>query len=276
MLPEILVTTILLTAIIAARYVAVAGSAFWLLWRRRMQGQGRPGRAIRLNRHPPTRAQIRHELAASLIASPIYAFPAAVAFALWRRGGTAIYTDVDRYGWLWLAISAAIYLALQDTYYYWLHRAMHHPRVYRWTHAGHHVSREPTPFASFSFDAAESALTAWFLPALTLFIPIHVGVILALLTLMTVSAVLNHSGWEVMPRWWRDGAPGWLMIGASHHALHHTRFACNYGLYFRLWDRVMGTDRPPSASGSRASGGRASGGGASGSGAPVAPAAAIL
>jgi sterol desaturase/sphingolipid hydroxylase (fatty acid hydroxylase superfamily) len=250
MLREIIVTTGFLTIIIAGRYLAIAGAAYWLLWGR----SGGPRRAVRLNRDRPARDQVSHELLASLIASPIYALPAAVVFALWRRGGTAIYTDVDRYGWGWLAASAVVYLLLHDAYYYWLHRAMHDGRLYRWVHAGHHRSREPTPFASFSFDAAESALTAWFLPALTLVIPVHVGVILALLTLMTLSAVANHSGWEVMPRWWVRGPAGWLIIGASHHALHHTRFACNYGLYFRLWDRLMGTDRPPAPTAFRHSG----------------------
>ena len=35
------------------------------------------------------------------------------------------------------------------------------------------------------------------------------------------------------------------MISATHHSLHHTRFRCNYGLYFRAWDRWMGTDAMP-------------------------------
>ena len=29
---------------------------------------------------------------------------------------------------------------------------------------------------------------------------------------------------------------------ATHHQLHHDKYNCNYGLYFRLWDRLLGTD----------------------------------
>jgi lathosterol oxidase len=238
----IAITALLLTAIIAARYLALSGLAYWLLW-------GRPGnpdiRGIRLNREPPSRLLVRHEIFASLVSSPIYAVPAAIVLVLWQQGGTAIYTDVGRYGWPYLIFSSAIYLALQDTYYYWLHRAMHSARFYRWLHAGHHRSREPTPYASFSFDAAEAALTAWFLPALAMVIPINAYLILVLLTAMTIAAIMNHSGWELVPASWLRGPFGRIMITASHHSLHHTRFRCNYGLYFRLWDRLMGTDRDP-------------------------------
>ncbi|MCG6121044.1 MAG: sterol desaturase family protein, partial [Blastomonas sp.] len=29
----------------------------------------------------------------------------------------------------------------------------------------------------------------------------------------------------------------------SHHQHHHARYTCNYGLYFRFWDRLCGTDK---------------------------------
>jgi lathosterol oxidase len=234
------VTTLELTAIIAVRYLLIAGPVHALLWRR-----GNAGKPGRLNRDAPRPAVIRHELTLSLISSPIYALPAALAYEAWKMGGTAVYLDVGRYGWPWLIASGLIYLAVQDTYYYWLHRAMHLPAVFRFVHAGHHRSRQPTAFASFSFDILEAALTAWLLPALTFFVPIHPAVILVLLTVMTVAAVLNHSGWEVLPDKFVRGPIGGWLITATHHSAHHTRFTCNYGLYSRAWDRLMGTDAMP-------------------------------
>ena len=38
------------------------------------------------------------------------------------------------------------------------------------------------------------------------------------------------------------GAAGNWLITASHHQLHHQRNKCNYGLYFRFWDRLCATD----------------------------------
>ena len=240
MLP-ILTTFLGLTAIIAVRYLIVAGLAYWLVWKR---GDGRvAGR--RLNRDAPKAATIRHELALSLFSSWIYAVPATAAFvALWH-GGTLIYTDVNRYGVAWLFVSGALYLVIQDAYYYWLHRLMHHPAVFRHVHAGHHRSRQPTPFASFSFDWAEAALNAWVMPALVFVIPIHPAVILTLLTLATIAAVLNHAGAEVLPDWLVRGPIGRWLISASHHSLHHSHYNANFGLYFRVWDKLMGTDMVP-------------------------------
>jgi sterol desaturase/sphingolipid hydroxylase (fatty acid hydroxylase superfamily) len=230
-----------LTVIIAARYLAVAALAHWLIWGRR---DGRV-RGQRLNRDRPRGAIIRHELRLSLLSSWVYALPAAWAFEVWWRGGTRIYTDVDRYGLAWLFLSGVIYLVIQDAYYYWLHRLMHHPALFAWTHAGHHRSRQPTAFASFSFDLAEAAANAWLLPALTFLIPIHPGVILALLTIATIAAVLNHAGSEVLPLWWVNGPVGRWLISASHHSLHHAHYGKNFGLYFRFWDLAMGTDMVP-------------------------------
>ena len=240
-LTYILLTTLALTAIIAVRYVLVAWLVYALLWKRKPEKVG--GR--RLNPDAPKPAMIRYEMRLSILSSWIYALPAAVVMAAWKAGYTQIYTDVNQYGIVWLIGSGLIYLIIQDTYYYWLHRLMHHKALFRYTHAGHHRSRQPTPFASFAFDATEAALNAWLLPAMVFFIPIHPAVILTLLTLMTATAVLNHSGWEVLPRWMWRGPVGDWMISATHHNLHHTHYNRNFGLYFRVWDRLMGTDMMP-------------------------------
>src|SRR5271156_823139 len=235
---DVVSTTLILTLAIAARYLLVVWAVYALVWGRK---DGRvTGR--RLNRDRPKAATIRHELKLSLLSSWIYALPAALVFEIWRRGGTLVYLNVDRYGVAWLFVSGALYLVIQDTYYYWLHRLMHQRAVFRYVHAGHHRSRQPTPFASFSFDWAEAALNAWLLPALTFVIPVHPAVIVALLTIMTIAAVLNHAGAELLPDWLVRGPLGAWLISATHHSVHHSHYGANFGLYFRFWDRAMGTD----------------------------------
>lgn len=238
---DLVSTTLILTFAIAARYLVVVVAVYAVVW------GWKDGKVAgkRLNRDRPKAATIRHELKLSLLSSWIYALPAALVFEVWRRGGTLVYLNIDRYGVAWLFVSGAIYLLIQDTYYYWLHRLMHKHAVFRYVHAGHHRSRQPTPFASFSFDWAEAALAAWLLPALTFLIPIHPAVIVVLLTIMTLAAVLNHAGSELWPEWLVEGPVGAWMISATHHNLHHTHYGANFGLYFRFWDRVMGTDMMP-------------------------------
>jgi Delta7-sterol 5-desaturase len=242
MILEYVGTTLALAVIIAARYLLISGLFYWLLWQR----GGEKLRAKRLNRDRPMRALVIQEIHLSLLSSALIAAPAALALVAFLHGGTRIYTDWTAHGGIpYLSLSFLIYLAAQDTYYYWAHRLMHHPRLFRWMHAGHHRSRQPTPFASFAFDPVEAALTGWVLPAMVFVIPIHIVLVVLLLLLMSVVAVFNHSGWEMLPRWLVWGPVGGQLISATHHSYHHTRFDRNFGLYFRVWDKIMGTDIMP-------------------------------
>ena len=80
------------------------------------------------------------------------------------------------------------------------------------------------------------------IPVLVLVVPLHVAALGVVLTVMTVMGVTNHMGWELFPRRLVLGPAGRWLITASHHQRHHERYRCNYGLYFRFWDRLCGTD----------------------------------
>lgn len=232
------VTWIALSAIIALRYLLISGLFYWLLWGRAPEKV----RAIKLMHGRPAPGAVKREIGWSLASSFIYAAPAAVVIELWKVGGTAVYTDLDRYPLWYVPVSVLIYLFLHDTWFYWTHRAMHHPALFTSMHRVHHESRPPTPFAAFSFHPWESVVGAIFPPLMALFIPIHVGAVLFILVLMTLAAVFNHSGWEIFPKWWLRAWPGRHLITAAHHDLHHKNPRVNYGLYFRFWDKLMGTD----------------------------------
>ncbi|MEM6649706.1 MAG: sterol desaturase family protein [Pseudomonadota bacterium] len=236
---EFAITYLSMLLIIWARYILFSGIFWAAIW-------GRPEEKVggtRLAKIRPPGKTMWREAKTSMAVSLIYAVPAAVLIHMWKQGGTAIYNDWSMVrDIIWAPISLLIYLALHDTYFYWTHRGMHHPKLYAATHQTHHLSKQPTPWAAFSFHPWEAVISAWFIPALAFVIPMHIGVFLFLLTLMTFNAVANHSGWEIWPKRFLDGPLGRHLITARHHNLHHTRFQRNYGLYFRFWDRWMGTD----------------------------------
>ena len=93
-----------------------------------------------------------------------------------------------------------------------------------------------------SFHPWEAVTGAFVIPALVFAMPLHIGVVLAVLLVMTVMGVTNHMGWELFPKRLVHGRAGRWVITASHHQNHHDRFNCNYGLYFRAWDRICSTD----------------------------------
>ena len=177
----------------------------------------------------------------SFVSSLIFAGAGVAMGIFWQSGVSQIYLLFDAglgfWGLLYLPISAFLLAVLHDTYFYWMHRALHHKAIYHRFHKIHHNSLEPSPWASFSFHPIESFLNALFLPIAILILPLHPVVIIFHLTLMTISAIINHLGYEIYPRW-----SVLHFVGALHHSEHHRVFKANYGLFFTWWDRLCGTE----------------------------------
>jgi len=220
-----------MTAIVALRYLLASG------------GFALATRAVRPGLYRGLSRQIRGEIGWSLLSAAIYGIPAGVVAWGWQaRGWTRIYTDPGAFPLWYLPLSLLVYLLAHDSWFYWTHRLMHRPRWFRLAHAVHHASRPPTAWAAMSFHPIEALSGALVIPALVFLVPIHVAVLGLVLTIMTVMGVTNHMGWEMFPaRLVHSRAGNWL-ITASHHHLHHEHYRCNYGLYFRHWDRLCGTD----------------------------------
>ena len=232
MLLAIAVAAIAMTAIVAVRYLAASGIFAWLSERRL------PGH------HAKLASQIRREIGWSLASAAIYGIPAGVVAWGWQtRGWTRIYTGWSEWPLWYAPLSVLLYLLAHDTWFYWTHRWMHRPRVFRAMHAVHHASRPPTAWAAMSFHPWEALTGAAVIPALVFLIPIHPAMLGVVLTIMTIMGVTNHMGWEMFPRRVVNSAVGRWVITASHHHRHHEEYRCNYGLYFRFWDRLCGTDR---------------------------------
>ena len=238
----IAVSIVAMTVIVGVRYLAVSGG--FALWTRlRLPGL-----------YAGLEPQIRREIGWSLASAFIYGAPAGLLAWGWQEHGwTRVYTDVAAYPLWWLPVSVLVYLLLHDAWFYWTHRWMHRPALFRIAHAVHHASRPPTAWAAMSFHPWEAVTGAIVIPALVILIPIHVAALGVVLTIMTVMGVTNHMGWELFPRRLVEGRAGAWLITASHHQRHHQQYGCNYGLYFRFWDRLCGTDRglgafdPPAA-----------------------------
>lgn len=228
----LLLSAAAMTVIVAARYALASGVFAWIT------GRLHPGLYSRL--HP----QMRREIGWSLLSAAIYGIPAGVVAWGWQQHGwTKIYSGWDDRGLWYLPVSPLIYLMAHDTWFYWTHRLMHRPRWFRLAHAVHHGSRPPTAWAAMSFHPIEALTGALVIPVLVFVVPIHVAALGLVLAIMTIMGVTNHMGWEMFPRAIVRSRLGEWLITASHHQRHHEEYLCNYGLYFRVWDRLCGTDR---------------------------------
>lgn len=234
------IATLVIFIIVIARYfiIAILFQLFFYRWQKEKWAKRW------LGKKQVDREQFLREVKWSLVTSLIFAVAGTCTAILWQKGYTQLYTSFHKYGLLYLPVSLFISMLIHETYYYWLHRWMHKPSVFRVIHKTHHDSNTTSVWTAFSFHPLEGLLQAIILPAIIIFIPMHLSVLLLQLTLMTLSSVINHLEIETYPANFHKHIIGKWIIGATHHSLHHKQFRYNYGLYFTIWDKITKTESP--------------------------------
>lgn len=209
---------------------------FWVIWKKKF----RPIRIQETER--AGRGHFRHDLLHSFSSFFVFASLDVVLLYLQSRGYTMLYKDPAQYGWWWLGVSFVLALLLNDTYFYWTHRAMHHPKLYAFFHKAHHKSTDPSPLTAFAFHPAEAVVEYGMSIILPFIMPLHISVIIAWQLVDMLNNVLGHLGYELYPAGWTKTPVLRYLTTSTHHNIHHEQFDGNYGLYFTWWDKWMGTE----------------------------------
>ena len=235
-----LLATLVIFLVVAGRYFLIAGifHIYFHLWRKKSWA------ARKLSSKAVDKSQFYTEVKWSMITALIFAFAGSITAILWQKGYTRLYLDISDYPLWYLPVSLGISMLVHETYYYWLHRWMHRPKVFRLLHKVHHDSNTTSAWTAFSFHPIEGLLQAIILPLTIMTVPMHLYVLLVQLTLMTFSSVINHLDIELYPANFHRHPFGKWLIGATHHSLHHKQFKYNYGLYFTFWDKWKKTESP--------------------------------
>lgn len=156
-----------------------------------------------------------------------------------------MYTSLGDHGLGYYALTVFLAFFAHDTAFYWSHRAMHHPWLFARVHRVHHESVDPTPFATSAFHPFEAAVEslAGLAPMIVfVLMPWHMSVPIVWGTGQILFNVIGHGGFEIYPRRWLEWPILRWKTPAFHHYMHHQRVGGNYGLYFRFWDKVCGTE----------------------------------
>jgi len=144
--------------------------------------------------------------------------------------------------WFWPSIGLAI--LMHDTLFYWCHRAMHHPLLYRSFHHTHHQSFFPTAFAAYGFQLGEAVLEVLMVLAIFFTVPMHYTAIFIFQIISLIVNAYGHCGREFYPLGMGSHTVGRWINTSSNHAYHHRHGHGNYGFYFMVWDHWMGTAIP--------------------------------
>jgi lathosterol oxidase len=220
------------------RYAFAAGLAwvlgYWLLRKRWAHRKIVP--------RWPGGAEVRRELGYSAMTVVVFGAVGATTIFAAMAGKTQMYFRIDAHGWGWFVASIFVAVVVHDAYFYWTHRLMHHPRLFRLLHREHHLSTNPTPWAAYAFGPMEAVVQAGIFPLVVMVMPIHPLAFLGFMMWQITFNVIGHTGYEIYPRWLMDSWMGRILNTPTNHAMHHETLRGNYGLYFNVWDRLMGTN----------------------------------
>ena len=133
----------------------------------------------------------------------------------------------------------AIFLLLpvwESFWFYWIHRLIHVPFLYRHVHSLHHRNINVGPWSGLSMHPVEHAI--YLGSVLIHFVvgahPLH---IIFHLQYFTLTAVTTHTGFQGLLIKDKDR----LALGTFHHQMHHRYFECNYGSLEMPWDKWFGS-----------------------------------
>lgn len=236
---QLALQTALAATLFDAFWYAVLTCAAWLVFCLVFRTRFRERRISNKN---PSHAQIRREVFHSLRAIMIFGVTTGLVIFAEHSGWTQTYRNVADYGWTWFFVSIGIMIVLHDTYFYWSHRLMHHPLLYRRVHHTHHLSTSPTPWSAYAFSPWEAVFQAGIGPVAVCLIPTHPLAFVTFMFWQIAFNVLGHCGYEIYPAWFLRTPLGKFFNTPTHHCLHHEKFTANYSLYFNVWDRLMGTN----------------------------------
>ncbi|WP_425617640.1 sterol desaturase family protein [Anatilimnocola sp. NA78] len=215
-------------------YFVPAGSFYWLYHVRQRDLEP-------IQSRQPTAAQIKREIQLSVSTVFIFAVMTTGLYQLYKSGHTSIYWNFRDYPIGYFPVSVFLCLVVHDTFFYWTHRFMHWRPVFKYMHLGHHRSVAPTPWAIFAFQPAEAVVQFLCIASLVLFLPLHPLAFLLFLWIDTQVNTAGHTGYEMVPKFISQHPFFRGLNTVTHHDGHHTNMNKNFGSFFNVWDRWMGT-----------------------------------
>ena len=131
-----LIATLVVYAVVVGRYFLMSGLFHLIFYKWRKE----KWESRKINKRDYPGDQFRKEIVRSNITAILFGLSGALLLLLWQKGYTKLYENINDYPLWWLPLSLVITLVLQETYYYWLHRWMQIPAVFRNVHKWHHDS----------------------------------------------------------------------------------------------------------------------------------------
>jgi Delta7-sterol 5-desaturase len=137
---------------------------------------------------------------------------------------------------IWFVLMLILLPIWSAFHFYWVHRLLHVPFIYKRVHSLHHRNVNIGPWSGFSMHPIEHFLylTTLCLHWVVASHPIH---LFFHVIYQGPGAAMTHTGYEDLLI--KDKRR--LALGTFYHQLHHRYYECNYGNQEMPWDRWFGT-----------------------------------
>ncbi len=181
------------------------------------------------------RDQVRDNMFWTL-ASGVTAWTVFEVLYWWGAANQVIPTFAFRGNEFWFLVWLLLMPLWSSAHFYWVHRLLHWPPLYKRVHALHHRSINIGPWSGLSMHPVESVL---YISAVLIHfvVPSNPVIFLVHLYIKCIGPAFSHAGFESLLV--RDGKL--MNAGDFHHQLHHRYFECNYGTVEVPWDKWFGS-----------------------------------
>ncbi|KAG1670634.1 Fatty acid hydroxylase domain-containing protein 2 [Nymphon striatum] len=131
----------------------------------------------------------------------------------------------------WVLIELVVCVLAEEVVFYYSHRMLHHPRIYKYIHKKHHEWVAPIAITSLYAHPVEHILSNLLPPFVGPFLlGSHVATTWLWYTIAALSTLNAHSGFHFP-----------FFPSPEAHDYHHLKFNQNYGV-LGILDRLHGTD----------------------------------
>ena len=218
--------------------LVVAGGLHYLLYTRRWQGE-----RLQFDLRPIARGHkaftFSDQVKDNMFWTLVWGVPTWTAYEvlyLWGVGNGFAPLVSFASNPVWFVLMFWFVLLWKGFHFYWIHRLIHWPPLYRIAHAVHHRNLNTGPWSGISMHPVEQVL--YFSTLLVHFIvPSHPVHFLFHAFAMALNPALSHSGFDALLI--KDKRK--LEMGEFFHQLHHRYFECNYGTPEMPWDKWFHT-----------------------------------
>ena len=165
--------------------------------------------------HPKfLKKQIAMEIRQCMAAMPGMAVLTAIAFTAEVRGHAKLYdAPSDAPFHLYNYLQFPFFFLFTDCFIYFIHRGLHHPKIYKSLHKAHHKWIMPSPFASHAFHPLDGFAQSVPYHVFPFIFPLQKFAYIALFGFINIWTIMIHDGEYV--------ADSPIINGAACHTMHH-------------------------------------------------------